>query len=239
MRQFAAAALLLLALALPAAARELVDLELVLAADGSGSIDEDEFRLQRDGYAAAITSPQVLSAIRSGITGRIALALIEWGAPDSQPVIVDWMVIKDAASAQAFAERLRAAPRQAYGYNSISNAVHRATEMIETNDFVASRKVIDVSGDGPQIGGRPLEAVRRATVNKGITINALVIAGPGGGFRGPGGMTLGEHYERDVIGGNGAFVITAATRHEFAKAILQKLVLEVAGEVPPTRYAGP
>jgi len=236
MRPFLAA-VLALGLALGAAAAEAVDLELVLAADGSGSIDEDEFRLQREGYAAAIESPQVLSAIQSGRAGRIALALLEWGAPDSQPVIVDWLVIADAESARAFAARLRAAPRQAFGYNSISNAIHRAAEMIETNAYQGARRVIDVSGDGPQIGGRPLEAVRQATLAKDITINALVIAGKGGGFRGPGGLPLGDHYERDVIGGAGAFVISAETRAEFAKAILQKLVLEIAGTPPPARHA--
>ncbi|MEQ9200681.1 MAG: DUF1194 domain-containing protein, partial [Rhodospirillales bacterium] len=115
-----------------------VDLELVLAADGSGSIDEAEFALQRAGYAAAITDPDVLSAIRSGRFGRIALAYMEWGAPESQETIVDWMVISDLASAQAFAERLLAAPQVVYGYNSISNAIIHANAMIVANRWDAA-----------------------------------------------------------------------------------------------------
>jgi hypothetical protein len=226
-----------LLLAAPASAQQAVDLELVLAADGSGSIDEEEFRLQREGFAAAIASPEVLDAIQSGALQRIALALVEWGAPDSQHVIVDWVEVRDAASAQAFADRLLAAPRQAWGYNSISNAIDFAARMIGANEYEGTRKVIDVSGDGPQIGGRPLEDVRRETLAQGITINGLVIKSKGGGVRGPGGSDLGEHYERDVIGGPGAFVMTAENRRNFEQAIRAKLVAEISGLPSPTQFA--
>ncbi|MFQ5774613.1 MAG: DUF1194 domain-containing protein [Kiloniellaceae bacterium] len=214
----------------PAArAGEAVDLELVLAADGSGSIDEDELRVQREGYAQAITSATVLNAIRSGPHGAIALAYIEWGAPDSQHTVVDWTVIRDAASAKAFADELLAMPRLARGYNSISGAIDYAAAKIRTNAYEGARKIIDVSGDGPQIGGRPVQAARDEAVIAGITINALVVKRPGGGYPGPGGMPLLEHYERDVIGGFGAFVMTAGDRASFADAIRNKMVEELAG----------
>ena len=205
-----------------------VDLELVLAADGSGSIDAGEFALQRAGYASAITDPDVLSAIQSGHFGRIALAYMEWGAPESQETIVDWMVISDLASAQVFADKLLAAPRVVYGYNSISNAIIHANAMIVANQWDAPRKIIDISGDGPQINGEPLGPVRDEAMNQGITINALVIKTAGGGFRGPGGLALIEHYRRDVIGGFGAFAMVAESREEFALAIRNKMIQEIA-----------
>jgi len=221
-----------------AAAEQAVDLELVLAADGSGSIDDQEFRLQRAGYAAAITNPRVLDAVLSGFLQRIALAYIEWGAPDSQATIVDWMVIHDRASAQAFADKLLTAPRVVWGYNSISAAIDYAAGLIAGNDFEGTRKIIDVSGDGPQIGGRPVQAARGEAVLAGITINALVVVSPGGGYPGPGGMPLDAHYRRDVIGGAGAFVMSADGRQSFAAAILNKLVLELAGQGAPAAVAG-
>ncbi len=235
MRLFPLIAALLLAP--PAFAQQAVDLELVLAADGSGSIDEEEFRLQRQGFAAAIASPEVLDAIQSGALQRIAVALVEWGAPESQHVIVDWVEVRDAASAQAFADRLLAAPRQAWGYNSISNVIDFSARLLGSNAFEGARKVIDVSGDGPQIGGRPLEEVRRETLAQGITINGLVIKSKGGGVRGPGGTDLGDHYERDVIGGPGAFVMTAENRRNFEQSIRAKLVAEIAGLIPSTQFA--
>jgi hypothetical protein len=212
----------------PAGAAEAVDLELVLAADGSGSIDEDELRVQRKGYARAITSPAVLGAIRSGPHGAIALAYIEWGGPHSQHTVVGWTTIRDEASARAFAAALVARPRMAEGFNSISGAIDYAAGLIRANAYEGARKIIDVSGDGPQIGGRPVEAARDEAVIAGITINALVVRRPGGGYPGPGGMPLIEHYARDVIGGFGAFVMTADEETGFATAIRNKMVQEIA-----------
>jgi GrpB-like predicted nucleotidyltransferase (UPF0157 family) len=225
---FVAGLILSASLAAAAAAEQPVDLELVLAADGSPSIDEEEFRLQREGYAHAITHPRVLAAIRSGHRQGIALALIEWGAPDSQHTIVDWMVIRDETSARAFADKLLAQPRKARGYNSISGAIDHAARMIRDNAFQAASRIIDVSGDGPQIGGRPVQAARADAVASGIVINALVVKSPGGGVRGPGGMPLDEHYERDVIGGQGSFVMVADGRDSFAQALVQKMIREIA-----------
>ena len=223
----------ILAAPVPATAQA-VDVELVLAADGSGSIDMDEFRLQREGYAAAITHPDVLAAIRGGRNGAIALAYIEWGAPESQHTIVDWQVIASAADAERFARALRTAPREAYGYNSISGAIDYAANLIHSNRFDALAKVIDVSGDGPQRGGRPVQAARDDAVAAGITINGLVVKRPGGGYPGPSGEPLDEHYRNDVIGGLGAFVLIADDKLSFPAAVRRKLVLEIAESRHPS-----
>jgi len=215
--------------AVPAFAQQPVDLELVFAADGSGSIDDEELALQRAGYAAALAHPKVLAAIRSGYLQKIAVAYVEWAAPESQATVVDWTVIADEASAREFGRRLAVAPRAVWGSNSISNAIHYSANLVEANEFEGTRKVIDVSGDGPQRNGRPLELVRQAALLKGITINALVVVSEGGGYPGPRGEPLTEHYANDVIGGPGAFMMTARSREEFAEAILKKLILEVAG----------
>lgn len=209
-----------------------MDLELVLAADGSGSIDDQELALQREGYAAAITHPDVLASIAAGSTRRIALAYVEWGGADSQHTIVDWRLIEGPDSAAAFAEELRTRPRAARGWNSISGAIDYSAALIRSNDFAGERKVIDVSGDGPQRGGRPVEAARDEAVLDGITINALVLRSPGGGYAGPGGMPLADHYTLSVIGGFGAFVMTADRNETFRRAILAKMIREIADDGP-------
>jgi hypothetical protein len=222
----------ILAFVPPPAAAQPVDLELVLAADGSGSIDEDEFMLQRRGYAEAIASRPVLAAITGGRHGAIALAYVEWAAPDSVHTIVDWTVIRGPAEAADFGARLMAAPRVARGYNSISEAIAHSTRLIETNALQGARKVIDVSGDGPQINGRPLPLMRAAALNAGITINALLIRRAGGGVPGPRGEALGEHYANEVIGGFGAFLMTVEGEANFAEAIRKKMVQEIADAGP-------
>lgn len=222
------------------AAAEEVDLELVLAADGSGSIDNDELRLQRDGWASALTSAEVLNGIRDGLTGKIVVAYVEWGGPDSQVTVVDWHVITDAASAADFASKLRSRPRGAYGYNSISNAIDYAVNLVESNGYQGIRKIIDVSGDGPNIGGRPLAAARGDALAKGFTINALAIRRPGGRPGGPGGMALETYYAEAVIGGPGSFVEIADNESPFALAAKRKLVQEISGlptSSPVTRHA--
>lgn len=226
------AALLALALALPLstapAAAEEVDVELVLAADGSGSIDDDELALQRQGYADAITSREVLDAIASGIHGRIAVAYVEWGGPTSQHVIVDWTVVDGPDSAARFAEALVTRPRAARGYNSISAAIDFSVHLLETNAHEGLKQVIDVSGDGPNIGGRPVQEARDDAVAKGITINGLVIVRPGGQVRRVGNEPLPVHYERDIIGGPGAFVMTADETATFPEVVRRKMALEIA-----------
>jgi hypothetical protein len=225
--RLAAPLIVLLLAAAPAAADE-VDVELVLAADGSGSIDDDELALQRQGYADAITSREVLDAIASGIHGKIAVAYVEWGGPTSQHVIVDWAVIDGPDSAAAFAADLVSRPRAARGYNSISAAIDFSVNLIETNAHQGIKKVIDVSGDGPNIGGRDVRAARDDAVALGVTINGLVIVRPGGQVRRVAGEPLTVHYERDIIGGPGAFVVTADETTSFPEAVRRKMVLEIA-----------
>lgn len=210
---------------------ETVDLELVFAADGSGSIDDEELRLQREGYATALSDPKVLSAIASGAHGRIAVAFVEWGGPSSQHTIVDWTVIAGEADARAFGDVLRAAPRAAWGYNSISEAIAYSAELIRGNAFDSDRKVIDVSGDGPQIGGRPLDLIRDAVVAEGVTINALVVANRGVVSR-YSGEALEDHYRNDVIGGIGAFVVVADDEKGFTQTLLGKMIREIVDRDP-------
>ncbi|HEX2555815.1 MAG TPA: DUF1194 domain-containing protein [Microvirga sp.] len=236
MRRWLAAAVVTAALAAPARA-EPVDLELVFAADGSGSIDDDELRLQRKGWADALQAREVLDGIRGGAIGAIAVAYMEWGGPQSQVLIVDWHVIRDEASARAFGDRLVAAPRGAYGYNSISNAIDFSVRLVESNAHEGTRKVIDVSGDGPNMGGRTLEAARGEALAKGFTINALAIRRPGGRPGGPGGMPLEDYYGQAVIGGPGAFVEVADETRPFAVAARRKLLTEIAGATAASRFA--
>jgi hypothetical protein len=224
------ACLTLLLLDPAGAQQERVDLKLVLTADGSGSIDDAELRLQREGYATAITSRRVLEAIAEDPRRRIAVAMIEWGGPDSQHVVVDWTIVDGPETAQRFAAALLAAPRQASGFNSISNAIVVSANMIHRNAIESARKVIDVSADGGQFGGVPLPEARALAVGSGITINGLAISRPGSGR--PGGTRFGisleDHFARDIIGGNGAFVLVAETNRNFADAVMRKLVLEIA-----------
>ena len=213
----------------PTFAAEKVDVELVLAVDGSGSIDDIEFALQRKGYARAISHPLVLNAIRGGEFQKIAVLFVEWGAPESVETIVDWTVVRDAASAKAFADRLIAAPRQAFGYNSISAAIAYSTKQLLSNAYDGRQKIIDISGDGPQINGPPLAVVRAAALKAGITINGLAIkTRTGTSFRSAFAVPLEDHYRQDVIGGPGAFVMSADEETPFEEVILSKLVREIA-----------
>lgn len=217
--------------AAPAQGQGAVDLELVFASDGSGSIDDDELRFQRQGYAAALADPRVQNAIAAGPLGRIAVAFVEWGAPESQHTIVDWTEIASREDALAWGARLVAAPRAAYGYNSISEAIAYSANLIRTNGYDGARKVIDLSGDGPQIGGRPLDLIRDLTVADGITINGLVVANRNV-RTGPSGEPLDEHYRMDVIGGFGAFVVVATEERGFTQTVLAKMVREIADRRP-------
>lgn len=225
-------AVALLSVCGPVAHAEPVDLELVFAADGSGSIDDDELHLQRKGYADALIDPRVIEAVTSGRWGKIAVTYIEWGDPSSQHVIVDWSEIAGAEDARAFGEALLQAPRAAWGYNSISEAIAFSTDRILENAFEGTRLVIDVSGDGPQIGGRPIDWARDRAVDAGITVNALAVKSRGGNRPGPGGMPLEMHYRLDIIGGVGAFVMVADEQTPFAEVLLAKIIREIADARP-------
>lgn len=211
-----------------AVAAEEVDLELVLAADGSGSIDDEELRLQREGYARAVAHPSVQRAIKSGFLGKIAIAFVEWGAPESQHTIVDWTIVDGPESAAAFGKKLVAAPRAAFGFNSISNAITYSQNLIEFNDYAGLRRIIDVSADAGNIGGMPLPVARAQALSAGITINGLAISRPGS-TRPVRGISLEAHFATEVVGGPGAFVVTVDETLSFADAVIKKLVLEIAG----------
>jgi hypothetical protein len=218
---------LLAAPALLAAAPDTLDALLVLAMDASGSIDEAEFRLQREGYAEALTHPTVLGAIRSRPRGAVGIAILEWGSPGGSQLVVDWRRVHDAASAQAMADALLDAPRSAQSYNAIGDAIHHASHLLREGPFRGEQLIIDISGDGPDMRSlRAAPVARDIVVRRGMVVNALAIAASGQVTRF--GETLEEHYRRDVIGGPGAFVITAEGRHDLARALRAKLVREIA-----------
>ncbi len=204
-----------------------VDLLLVLAMDASGSIDADEFRLQREGLADSVTHPAILAAIASKPNGAIGIAMVEWGSPGGATTAVDWMAVRDAASARALAGAIIAAPRSRQSYNAIGDAIAHATALIAAAPFRSEDLVIDVAGDGPDIRSfLPAPEARDAAVARGITVNGLAIeVAPVTRF----GEPLRVHYERNVIGGPGAFVIVAETRTDFARAMRAKLIREIAG----------
>lgn len=222
--------ILLLAFASPAAAQEEVDLELVLLADASGSIDAGEIALQRQGYAEAMADEEVLWAIRNGgANGRIAVAYVEWASLGSQDVVVDWMVVEDAEDAAVFAERLTAAPRRAFGSNAIGAALLKGLELIEGNGFEGWRKVIDFSADSawnPQ--GPSIATARDAVLGAGMVINGLAVLCRECSGR-PRGGDLEAEFTDQLIGGPGSFVLTAEGRESFARAVRRKLILEIAG----------
>ncbi|PJK29276.1 DUF1194 domain-containing protein [Minwuia thermotolerans] len=241
----ALAILALAALLLPppgAAAREdarrAVDVEICLAVDGSGSIDADEFAFQREAYAQAIADRRVLDIIASGYEGGIAIAMMEWGGADSMNPVTDWHFIGGPETAADFAGRIRAAPRRAVGWNSISNAIAFCHAWIQENAYDGHRKVIDVSGDAGQYGGMPLGAARDAAVADGIVINALALNYRSGGMTGPGGMALLEHFRRDVIGGPWSFALPVDSPGGFREALVRKLILEIAQREAPAPAGG-
>ena len=211
-----------------AQAQEPVDLELVLAADGSGSIDDAELRLQREGYARAVRNPRVLEALTGGIYGKSVIAYVEWGSAQSQHTIVDWTVIDGPDAAAAFGQALVDAPRQARGYNSISNAIVYSQNLLETNPFRGLRRVIDISADAGNIGGVPLSVARQSAISSGITINGLAISRPGS-TRPLRAMSLEAEFQDQIIGGTGAFVVTVDETTSFEQAVLKKMILEVSG----------
>ncbi len=227
-RPLAAIAMALAAMATARAQDTAVDAELCLAADGSGSISDEEFRFQREGYAAAIADARVMDVIGAGYRGRIALAYMEWGGASSMEEIVSWRVIDGPEAARAFGDALVAAPRRTVGWNSISNAIAFCHDWIETNSYDSQRRIIDVSGDAGQRGGMPLAEARQQAIADGITVNALALNFRGGGLTGPGGGPLIRHFERDVIGGPSAFALGVDSAGRFVEALVRKLILELA-----------
>lgn len=217
--------------------RERVDLELVLLADASGSIDDVEFAMQRQGYAAAIVHPEVLWAIEhGGSSGRIAVIYVEWAG--NQQVVADWSVIDGPATAQAFADRLTGAPRQAWGSNAIGQAILRGLALIDGNRFEGDRKVIDLSGDSIwNPSPPPIAQARDIAIGQDVVVNGLAILCDDCSGR-PRLGDLEAQFRDQLIGGPGAFVVTADGRDAFAAAVRRKLILEISAvEAPGIRVA--
>ena len=220
--------------ACPARAAEAVDVALVLAADVSRSITADKFDLQRKGYAAALADPQVLQAIAAGSNHRIAVAFVEWSGASSQDVMVDWTVIAGKADADAFAAKVLAAPREFASRTAIGSALTFAAGVLARCPYPGERRVIDVSGDGINNDGVPVEAARDAALAGGVTtINGLVILSDD---TGPGYLREHEHppgglqgwYRAHVAGGTGAFVLVAQSFASFGRSLVAKLVQEIS-----------
>jgi hypothetical protein len=231
---FAGAALLPNVAVLSTAARaaDQVDLLLVLAADVSRSVDATKFQLQRDGYAAAISDPRVLDAVRSGRNGAIGLTFVEWSGVGAQRVVIDWTKISSVETAKSFGDRLLEAPRSFADRTSISGAIEFAMARLAAAPFGSPRQTIDVSGDGTNNAGREVALVRDEAVAKGITINGLVILSENpmswnpDHTNPPGG--LATYYRNNVMGGQGAFVLVAENFKSFGQAIINKMIAEVA-----------
>jgi hypothetical protein len=209
-----------------------VDLELSFVVDASGSIDQEEMQLQRQGYANALVNPDVLKAIDSGFLRSIAVSYIEFAADGCIWQWLNWVKISDRASAAAAGAKIVAAPREfCSGGNAIGDAVAFATKSTLENSFDGTRKVIDVSGDGPDTTGLiAVEDARADALAKGFTINGLVIERPAM-------PDLPEYYKRSITGGPRSFVIQAKDRRSFADAIVKKLILEIADRMPDRQQA--
>jgi hypothetical protein len=224
--------------AAPAArAAEEVDLLLVLSSDVSRSIDAPKFKLQRDGYAAAIVNPRVLEAIRSGSLGKIAVTLVEWSGIGAQKIVIDWTIIHDKASANDFSAQIVEAPRAFADRTSISGGIDFAMAQLNRAPYQANRHTIDVSGDGTNNSGRDVADARDEALAKGVTINGLVILSErpmswnADHTNPPGG--LDTYYRNNVIGGPGSFVMVAENFNSFGQAILNKLIAEIAANPFP------
>jgi uncharacterized protein DUF1194 len=206
----------------PAAAQSNVDLALVLAVDASGSVDQYRFDLQKRGYVAAFRNPQVVRAVTSaGSNGAVAITMVQWTGPALQVHVVPWMMIKDAGTAEAVATAIDKAPRELFGGGtSISGAIDYGLSLLQVTPFKATRRVVDISGDGSNNRGRSVTQARDEAVAAGIVINGLPILAlePG----------LDRYFQENVIGGPGAFVVAARSYETFGDAILKKLITEIA-----------
>lgn len=208
-----------------AGAQTVVDLQLVLAVDASGSVDPGRFMLQQQGYAAAFRDPRVLRAIQSGPRQAVAITMVQWTGPALQVQVLPWTVLTDAPTVQAFADAIAATPRRLFsGGTSISGVIDYAVPLFLDSPWQGTRRVLDISGDGSNNRGRPAANARDAAVRAGIVINGLPILELEPELEG--------YFAAQVIGGAGAFVMAAERYETFAEAILQKLLREMAAPLP-------
>lgn len=226
-------ALLALWPAKPVKAVEPVDVELVLAVDVSLSMSPDELEIQRRGYAAALTHELVLQAIADGAYGRIAVTYVEWAGSASQYVVVPWTVVANRSDAEQVVARLSAAPPTSARRTSISGALEFAADLFAESDFQGTKRVIDISGDGPNNQGAPVNVARDAVVAQGIVVNGLPLMTNSGFTSAYDVPDLDRYYRDCVIGGPGAFMIPVNGWQQFPEAIRRKLVLELADSASP------
>ena len=222
---------MLLASAAPAVAED-VDLGLVLVTDVSRSIDDAEYALEKQGYSAAFSNPRVVKAIQGGLLGAISVSYIEFAGDGQTQVVVGWSTIRDPASAHAFADKIAAAPRSFRGRTAIGAGIDLAIQTLADSGLHASRRIIDVCGDGTNNAGRDVSAARDDALRAGITINGLAIVNDHpvswnfAHVQPPGGLPL--YYEQNVTGGAGSFVLVVHDFQSFGEAMTRKLVTEIA-----------
>ena len=230
LRPITGAVLFALLLIAPAHAAEQVDVELVLMADASLSIDDAEIDFQRQGYADALLHRDVLAAIKRGAYGKIAVTFIEWADESTQDVVVPWMVVDGEEGARSFGRKLLSSPRTAYGMNAIGSALAAGQRQIEQNAFEGLRKIIDFSGDSANNwSGIPISVARSRVIGAGITINGLAVLCRDDDCGGsPVAYDLEKAFVEQIIGGPGSFVVTADNAASFSTAVRRKLILELA-----------
>jgi len=209
-----------------------VDVELVLAVDVSYSMDMDELAIQREGYAQAIVSKEFLQALKALPNGKISVTYFEWAASNDQKIIIPWRVIDGPETADAVAEEIMKTPIRRASRTSISGAIYFAMPLFDENPYRGIRRVIDISGDGPNNNGSPVTGARDIALSKGITINGLPIMVKEPSYSTMDIENLDFYYEDCVIGGPGSFVVSIKDREKFKEAIRTKLLLEVAGRTP-------
>jgi Protein of unknown function (DUF1194) len=224
-----------LELAAPKEATPSVDIELILAVDVSYSMDMDELAIQREGYAQAIVSKEFLQALKTGPNGKISITYFEWAASSDQKIIIPWRVIDGPETADAVANEIMRTPIRRASRTSISGAINFAMPLFDENPYRGLRRVIDISGDGPNNNGTPVTGARDAALEKGITINGLPIMVKEPSYSTMDIDNLDFYYEDCVIGGPGSFVVSIKDRDKFKEAIRTKLLLEVAGRTPERR----
>lgn len=223
LRLFLAILLTSIGFNLPAPAQTPVDLQLVLAVDASGSVNDARFELQKQGYAAAFRHPQVVRAIMSGGEQAIAVTMMQWTGPFMHVQVVPWTLVKDAASAKALGDEIARSQRELFGGGtSISGAIDQSLQLLARSPFSSQRRTIDISGDGANTSGRSITHARDEAVREGVSINGLPILSLD--------PLLDQYYYNHVIGGPGAFMIPAASYENFADAVVKKLILEIASK---------
>ena len=212
-----------------------VDVELILAVDISFSISSGEQDIQRQGYVAAFRDPKIIRSITSGRHGRIAVTYLEWAGPDLRRQIIPWTEISDTKSALAFADALKSAKIHRGGRTSISAALAAAHYLFSINQFQGTRRIVDISGDGPNNFGGPVALARDRLVSQGVTINGLPLTGSAGSTEVP--INITHYYSECVIGGPGAFIISVSDWKDFQLSLKRKLILEIAGNRPLVLHA--